>query len=152
MNDSIPEGYFIYTEFDEEGHPEYTNLNDSCVLIVSDVYGDYFNAVVIDKNMSSTSMDSVPILGDLSRIYGLRAWQDLSPALQVVVSRQSYMGGISMLMGGVTMAVGCSMIIPGVNVAVGMAIALGGAASFISGALLAARATDQMLSDGTKKK
>ena len=149
MNDSIPEGYFIYTEFDEEGHPEYTNLNDSCVLIVSDVYGDYFNAVVIDKNMSSTSMDSVPILGDLSRIYGLRAWQDLSPALQVVVSRQSYMGGISMLMGGVTMAVGCSMIIPGVNVAVGMAIALGGAASFISGALLAARATDQMLSDGT---
>lgn len=145
MNDSIPDGYFVYTEFDEEGNPEYTNLNDSCVVIVSNVYGEYFDAVVIDRNMASFSMDSIPI----PVIYGFREWQDLTPGQQTIVRRQSVMGGLSMVMGGVTMAAGCAMLIPGVNIAVGVTIALGGAATFISGALLTTRATDQMISDGT---
>lgn len=149
LNDSIPDGYFVYTEFDEEGNPEYTNLNDSCVVIVNNIYGEYFDAVVIDRNMSSFSMDSVHTSGDFSRIYGFRAWQDLSPLQRANATWGSYMGGLNMALGGAAMLYGCAMLIPGVNIAAGVTIALAGAATFISGALLTTRASDQMLSDGS---
>lgn len=145
VNDSIPNGYFVYSEFDDEGNLEFTNLNDSCVMMVTDVYGDYFNAVVINGDMSSFSIDSVPLQGG----HNLRAWQDMTPLQRANVTMKSYLGGLNMAMGGAMMLLGCAMLVPGANVAIGATIALAGAASFISGAFMATRATDLMISDGT---
>ena len=145
VNDSIPDGYFVYSEFDDEGNLEFTNMNDSCVMMVSEVNGDRFNAVVINSDMSSFSIDGVAIQTG----YDLRAWDDLTPAQRANVTMKSYLGGLNMAMGGATMLLGCAMLVPGANIAIGATIALAGAASFISGAFMATRATDQIISDGT---
>jgi hypothetical protein len=145
INDSIPDGYFVYTEFNEEGRPEYMNFNDSNVMMISNVYGEYYNAVVINSDMSSFSVDSIPMPESLN----LRAWDDLTPAQRANATMNSYLGGFNMAMGGAAMIWGCAMLVPGANIVVGATIALAGAATFLSGAFMVARASDQMLSDGS---
>ena len=150
VNDSIPDGYFIYTEFDEEGSPQYLNFNNSCFMVVDTIYGEYFDAVIMDANMSSFHMDSVQMVESLGRVRERHHSLDRLPsAAQAIALQHCVVGGASMAIGGAGMVLGCAMLLPGVNVAVGATIALAGAASFISGALLTTHATDQLLSDGS---
>ncbi len=157
ITDSIPNGYFVFTEFDDEGYPEYMNFNDSCFMVIDSVYGEYYDAVVIAKDMSSFTMDSVRMEEAPSSIKEryqslICSGKALTPGsgqYAVEVSNQ-YLGSLHMAVGGtIVVFVGCSMLVPGVNIAVGATIALAGAAEFTSGALLAAHATDQIISDGS---
>ena len=130
------------------------NFNESCFMVVDNVYGEYYDAVVIAEDMSSFSIDSIRMGGDPAKIKEryealIRAGYGLSPGQEAVELSNHFIGGATMLAGSITMLVGCSMLVPGANIVVGATLALTGAATFISGAFLTAHATDQLISDGS---
>ena len=151
INDSIPQGYFLYTTFDEEGNPDFFNFNDSCFMKINRYYGEYYyDATVISSDMSFFNMDSVRMEEGLGKVHeryfnSVRA----TPAEEALARQNCVLGAASMALGIGGIVTGCMMLVPGVNVAVGATIAIAGAATYLSGALLATHAMDQLISDGT---
>lgn len=156
VNDTVPEGYFVFTTFDEDGFPEFMNFNDSCFMKINRYYEEYFDAVIIASDMFSLfTLDSVRMDDSLGRVNEryealVRAGYDLTPAQRAIALQHLVSGGVSMVMGAGGMLAGCAMLTPGVNIAMGATIALLGTAGFISGALLTTHASDQLLTGGNE--
>ena len=151
QNDTIPQEQYSYVSFDDNGQPKYMNVNGQHFFI-ENIYDDYYDALVINPDSSFFYADRIPLQLHSSeapaRVIHRSAYTQ-SNAQNAVSLLNHFIGGVTMVEGGVAILVGCSMLVPGANIAVGATIAIAGAATFIAGALTTARATDQLVSDGS---
>lgn len=151
-SDTLPDGKYLYVSYNVAGIPNYINFNGDHFFYVEDYYNDYANVIIINSDSSFFSLDSL-YTGWSSQVNSKRIMTRsgyTQTNLQNGVSLLNHaIGGATMMAGGFGILVGCSMLVPGANIAVGSIIALAGTATFISGALTTARATDQLISDGT---
>ena len=151
QNDTIPQGQYSYVSFNEEGQPKYMNVNGQHFFIER-IYDNYYDAIVINSDSSFFYADSIRIqsnIGEKPSKVIMRSGYTQSNAQNAISLLNHFIGGVTMAEGGIAMLVGCSMLVPGANIAVGATIAIAGAATFIAGALTTARATDQLVSDGS---
>lgn len=153
-SDTIPNGVFNYIVYDDNGIPSYINFNNEHYLYVERIYDHYADAIVLNNDSSFVSLDSIDLGVDFLAILNSPKIQSRSgytnSNLQNATALLNHLiGGAMMAEGGIALLTGCAMLIPGVNIAAGATIAIAGAATFIAGGLLTARATDQLVSDGS---
>lgn len=150
-NEEIRDCY-NYIIFDEKGIPSYININNQSVY-VENVRGNKYDLLIINSDKTFFQIKDAESEVDIENYWSnqslTRSGYTQSNAQNAVCLLNHLIGGVTMIEGGAAMLVGCSMLVPGANIAVGATIAIAGAATFISGALLTARATDLLVSDGS---
>lgn len=151
QNDTIPQGQYSYVSFDDNGHPKYMNVNGQHFFIEK-ICDSYYEALVINSDSSFFYADRIPLQlnpVEASNRVIMRSGYTQSNAQNAVSLLNHFIGGVTMVGGGIAILSGCSMLVPGANIAVGATIAISGAATFLAGALTTVRATDQLISDGS---
>lgn len=150
-NEEIRDCY-NYIIFDDKGIPSYMNINNQSVY-VENVRGNKYDLLIINSDKTFFQIKDAESEVDIENYWSnqslTRSGYTQSNAQNAVCLLNHLIGGVTMIEGGAAMLVGCAMLVPGANIAVGATIAIAGAATFISGALLTARATDLLVSDGS---
>lgn len=150
-NEEIQDCY-NYIIFDDKGVPSYMNINNQSVY-VENVRGNKYDLLIINSDKTFFQIKDAESEVDIENYWSnqslTRSGYTQSNAQNAVCLLNHLIGGVTMIEGGAAMLVGCAMLVPGANIAVGATIAIAGAATFISGALLTARATDLLVSDGS---
>lgn len=156
FSDSVPDGCYTYVSFNEDDTPAWVDFNGESYLFIEEIRSDSYSAILVNKDLTTRYFENIPLDIDIKTIE--RPHYDGGPRhSRFTMSRgqyhatifQHFMGGVNMVAGGAMILAGCSMLIPGVNIITGAVVAIGGAATFIGGAIQVARATDQLVSDGS---
>ena len=149
---------FEFVYFDEQGIPEYFNINGESVY-VSNVRGELCDLLILCDDGTFTTIPDIETGIDINSYWSEQhatrtsGNSNISGAMnmanRILGATNLMQGTLDMGFGAYSMLIGCSMLLPGCNIAIGATLAIGGLAAFTSGAMKVARATDLLVSDGT---